>query len=154
SFPQALTNLSSVRVGYTTRKNTVKPQGELKAQLDALEAQIAEAGRLGQNGEVRRLYAQGLTLLANRPWTDAPDFNASLALRTDHVVADSSRPYPVRLAQMYAPAIELASPLRAHVAVRKRPVTGSGGQPGPGDVVKDLGTFDGVARDLRESPFL
>src|SRR5207247_1902300 len=25
--------------------------------------------------------------------------------------------------------------------------------PQPGEVVKDLGTFDGVARDLRESPF-
>jgi len=24
-----------VRVGYVTRKNTVKPQGELKAQIDA-----------------------------------------------------------------------------------------------------------------------
>src|SRR4051812_31192799 len=29
ALPQALTSLASVRVGYTTRKNTVKPQGEL-----------------------------------------------------------------------------------------------------------------------------
>ena len=48
---QALTSLASVRVGYVTRKNTVKPQGELKAQIDALDAQIAEASRLGKNGE-------------------------------------------------------------------------------------------------------
>ena len=61
--PQALTSLASVRVGYTTRKNTVKPQGELKAQIDALDAQIAEAGRLGQSGELRRLYAKGIALL-------------------------------------------------------------------------------------------
>src|SRR5438876_6733330 len=85
-FSQALTSLASVRVGYTTRKNTVKPEGELKAQIDALEAQIAEAGRLGKTGELRRLYAKGITLLAGRPWTDATDFNSSLVLRTDRVV--------------------------------------------------------------------
>ena len=66
ALPQALTSLSSVRVGYTTRKNTVKPTGELKAQIDALDAQIAEAGRLGRSGELRRLYAKGITLLAGR----------------------------------------------------------------------------------------
>src|ERR1700704_6694888 len=64
---QALTSLSSVRVGYTSRKNTVKPQGELKAQIDALDAQIAEASRLGKNGELRRLFAKGINLLKGRP---------------------------------------------------------------------------------------
>src|SRR5262245_35527526 len=78
AFSQALTSLASVRVAYTTRKNTVKPHGELKAQLDVLEAQIADANRLGHSGDVRRLYAKGMVLLANRPWTDAADFNASL----------------------------------------------------------------------------
>src|ERR1700720_2516460 len=96
AMPQALTNLASVRVGYTTRKNTVKPQGELKAQIDALDAQIAEASRLGKNGELRRLYAKGITLLAGRPWTDAAEYSNSLVLRTDRVVADSGRPYPFR----------------------------------------------------------
>src|ERR1700730_7349002 len=71
AFPQALTSLASVRVGYVTRKNIVKPQGELKAQIDALDAQIADASRLGKNGELRRLFAKGLSLLNNRPWTDA-----------------------------------------------------------------------------------
>jgi poly(3-hydroxybutyrate) depolymerase len=153
AFPQAMTSLASVRVGYTTRKNTVKPAGELKAQIDALDAQIAEASRLGQTGEVRRLYAKGIVLLAGRPWTPAADFNASLVLRTDHVVADSSKPYPVRLAQIYSPAIELAGPLTARVVLRTRPTAGRGGAPQPGDVVKDLGAFDGVSRDLRESPY-
>ena len=51
AMSQALTSLASVRVGYTSRKNTVKPQGELKAQIDALDAQIAEAARLGRNGQ-------------------------------------------------------------------------------------------------------
>src|SRR4029077_5710400 len=88
--PQALTNLSSLRVGYTTRKNTVKPQGELKAQIDAIDAQIADAARLGRNGELRRLYAKGNTLLAGRPWTDEIDFATSLVIRTAGVVADST----------------------------------------------------------------
>ena len=33
AMSQALTSLASVRVGYTTRRNTVKPQGELKAEI-------------------------------------------------------------------------------------------------------------------------
>ena len=87
---QALTSLASVRVGYTTRKNTVKPQGELKAQIDALDAQIAEASRLGKNGELRRLFAKGIALLNNRPWTDAVEYSNSLVLRTDRVVVSIS----------------------------------------------------------------
>ena len=103
ALAQALTSLASVRVGYVTRKNTVKPQGELKAQIDAHDAQIAEAARLGRNGELRRLYAKGVALLAGRPWTDATDFSNSLVLRSPRVVVDSARPYTVRLEQIYAP---------------------------------------------------
>src|SRR6201989_1697958 len=84
--PQALTNLSSLRVGYTTRKNTVKPQGELKAQIDALDAQIAEATRLGRTGELRRLFAKGIALLNGTPWTDTLDYSRSLVLRTPRVI--------------------------------------------------------------------
>ena len=127
-WSQALTSLSSVRVTYTTRKNTVKPQGELKAQIDALEAQIAEAARLGRNGELRRLFAKGIALLAGRAWTDAADFAASLVLRTGHVVADSTKPYPVRVEQIYTPSIALSRPLTARlispVAPRKRQACG------------------------------
>src|SRR5438552_14027735 len=104
---QALTSLASVRVGYTTRKNTVKPQGELKAQIDALDAQIAEASRLGKSGELRRLFAKGTTLLNNRPWTDVVEYAHSIVLRTDRVVADSAKPYSVRLEQIFAPSIDL-----------------------------------------------
>src|SRR5215831_2860055 len=90
---QALTSLSSVRVGYTTRKNTVKPTGELKTQIDALDAQIAEATRLGRTGEARRLFAKGLTLLSGREWTDALEYSTALVIRTEHIIADSSKPY-------------------------------------------------------------
>jgi len=155
AFPQALTSLASVRVGYTTRKNTVKPQGELKAQIDALDAQIAEAARLGRSGELRRLFAKGIALLNDRPWTDAAEYSASLVLRTDRVVVDSARPYALRLEQIFTPSIALQHPVSAHLVLRKRPTPAAPGQPpqGPPEMVKDLGTFDGVPRDLRESPF-
>ena len=104
---QALTSLSSVRVGYTTRKNTVKPQGDLKGQIDALDAQIAEATRLGKSGELRRLFAKGIALLNGRPWNDAAEYANSLVVRTATVVADSSKPYVARIEQIFAPAIDL-----------------------------------------------
>jgi poly(3-hydroxybutyrate) depolymerase len=154
AWPQALTNLSSVRVGYATRKNTVKPEGELKAQIDAIDAQIAEAARLGKNGELRRLYAKGIALLNGRQWTDAVEFGASLVLRTDRVVIDSAKPYTVRLEQIFTPSIALERPLTARVSLRQRPTPApSNQQPQLPELVKDLGTFDGVSRDLRESPF-
>src|SRR6187200_3051819 len=153
---QALTSLASVRVGYTTRKNTVKPQGELKAQIDALDAQIAEATRLGKTGELRRLFAKGIALLGNgEPWTEAYEYSRSLVLRSPRVVVDSSKPYEVRLEQIYAPSLALSNALTAHVVLRKRIVTppAPGQRPPDPPVVKDLGTFDGVGRDLRESPY-
>jgi len=153
--PQALVSLASVRVGYTTRKNTVKPQGELKAQIDALDAQIADASRLGRAGELRRLYAKGLALLNGRAWTDAADYSASLVVRSPRVVIDSSKPYTARLEQIYAPSLALQNTVTAHVVLRQRPAPPPPNQP-PQEppLVKDLGSFDGVARDLRESPYL
>src|SRR5262245_44783908 len=151
---QALTSLLSVRVGYNTRKATVKPTGELKAQIDEIDKQIAEATRLGNSAELRRLMAKGTTLLAGRPWTDVLDYTNSIVLRTDHIVADSTKAYPIRLEQIYRPSIELTRSLTAHVIVRQRPTPAQGGAPpAPGAVVKDLGTFEGVSRDLRESPY-
>lgn len=154
AFPQALTSLASVRVGYNTRKATVRPEGALKAQIDEIDQQIADATRRGALGEVRRLMAKGTTLLNGREWTEALDFATSLAIRTETVIADSSAPYSARLEQIYSPAIALPRPLNAHVLLRERPATPRAGETAqPGAVVKDLGTFDDVARDLRESPY-
>src|SRR3954469_15938470 len=150
---QALTSLASVRVGYTSRKNTVKPQGELKAQIDALDAQIAEATRLGRNGELRRLFAKGIALLGDDPWTEAYEYSRSLVLRTPRVVVDPAKPYEVRLEQIYAPSLVLQNALTAHVVLRKRITTppAPGQRPPDPPIVKELGTFDGVSGDLRES---
>ena len=142
AFPQALTNLSSLRVGYNTRKATVRPEGELKAQIDAVDRDLAEATRLGKTGEIRRLLAKGTTLLAGRPWTDVADYTNSLVIRTDRLVVDSSKRYPVRLEQIYSPSIQLERSLQARVELRTRQAA-AGSAPAPTQVVKDLGTADG-----------
>jgi poly(3-hydroxybutyrate) depolymerase len=75
-------------------------------------------------------------------------------LRTEHVVGDSSKPYSVRLEQIYNPDIQLSRSLTTHALLRERPrAAANNGTPEPGAVVKDLGTAEGVARDLRDSPF-
>ena len=154
---QALTSLSSLRVRYNTQKATVDPQGELKAQIDEVDRAIAEATRTGRTGELRGLFAKGTALLEGREWSDAADFAASLVIRSDRVVVDSTRPWTVRLEQIYTPAIQLERALDAQAVLRKRPEeqAAGGGRSArrvPGAVVKDLGRLDGVARDLRESP--
>jgi poly(3-hydroxybutyrate) depolymerase len=152
--PQALTNLTSLRVQYNTRKTTVAPQGALKAEIDEIDRQLAEATRLGQNGEFRRLVAKGLARLAGRSWTDELDFANSLVIRTEHVVADSTKPLEVRLEQIYHPTLQLEHPLIARISLRKRPAPAApGGIPLTGELVKELGSFDAVGRDLRDSPY-
>jgi hypothetical protein len=47
--PQALPNLTLLRVQYNTRKMIARPEGELKAQIDALDQQIAVATLPGKN---------------------------------------------------------------------------------------------------------
>src|SRR4051812_43992735 len=93
---QALTNLTSLYVGYSTRKNQLKPQGELKARLDSIEASMNAATRAGQTEEVRRLLAKANVVLSGRPWTDSLDFATSLRLRTDAQIIESRRPYVLR----------------------------------------------------------
>jgi predicted esterase len=149
-FSQSLPNLPLTRLGYTVRKRTVNPQGELKAKIDALDKELAEASRLGNIGEVRRLLAKGMTLLSEKEWTDAIDYEHSLALRADQAFVDTSKAYTVHLEQIYAPSIALDHSLTARVSVRKPPARG---ETSPPAVIKDLGTFDGVERDLRESPY-
>jgi predicted esterase len=149
---QALTNISSTIVRYNTRKATVKPQGELKGQIDAVDKDIADAQRLGKLGEVRRQIAKGLSLLDGVPWTPALDFQSSLALRSERTMIDSSAPYSLRLEQIYSPSIELTPAITARITLRKRvPPPAAGSASAPVMPPRELGTVDGN-RDLRESP--
>ena len=155
AFGQALPNISSAIVRYNTLKATAKPEGELKAQIDAVDKEIAEARRTGQNGELRRLIAKGVSLLNGAPWTPALEYRTSLVIRSERTLIDSEMPYEARLEQIYKPGIELSPAITAKVTLRKRPDT-PGLRPAnapPFPVARELGTFDGVFRDLRESPY-
>ena len=151
AIPQSLPNLPLTRLAYTVRKRTVNPQGEMKTKIDALDAQLAEAARRGGVGEVRRLLAKGMVILAGNEWTDALDYEHSLALRSEHAFVDTARPYTVRVEQIYTPTLALDHSLSAHVSIRKAPAGRGGGA--RAEVVKDLGNFDDVSRDLLESPY-
>src|SRR5258706_1760995 len=121
AYQQSLPNLSLARLGYTVRKRTVTLQGDLKDKIDANDRALAEATRLGNVGEVRRLIARGMTLLSGNPWTDVLDYGNSIALRSDRAFVDTSKPYSVRLEQIYTPSIALETSLTAHVTLRKPP---------------------------------
>lgn len=149
---QALTSITSLYVGYNSRKVSVAPTGELKAQLDSLDRELQVASRFGQTGHMRRLLAKGNTLLAGRRWTDTTDYQTSLLLRTEQSLADPAKPLVVRLEQLYAPRLQLTRSLRAEAALTAR-APGSSPTARP-VVVKAFGTYEGVARDLRESPFM
>lgn len=154
AFAQALPNINSLSVRYNSMKTAEKATGELKAQLDDVDKAIAEARRAGNMGEVRRQIAKGMTLLNKEAWTPQTDYRASLALRSERTVVDSSVPYAIRLEQIYRPATELTPALTTKVSIRKRVPPARSGEPAPpAPAPRELGTFDGVSRDLRESPF-
>ena len=154
AFAQALPNISSLQVRYNAVKTAAKADGELKAQLDDVDKALAEARRVGNAGEMRRQLARGLTLLNKEAWTPQTDFRSSLALRSERTVVDPSAPYALRLEQIYRPAIELTPALTTKVSIRKRvPPARQGAPAAPPMPVIELGTFDGISRDLRESPY-
>jgi poly(3-hydroxybutyrate) depolymerase len=144
---QAPPNLASARVRYNSLKNSARPAGDLQAQIEAIDKELAEASRLGQTSQVRRLLARGTALLQGRTWTDADDYDQSLVLRTDRVFADSTVPYAVRLEQVYAPAIEITSTLSARVSLQ--PLLA---QPAGTPESHPIKEVSDVSRDLRDSP--
>jgi poly(3-hydroxybutyrate) depolymerase len=144
---QAPPNLALARVRYNSLKSSVAPDSELKAQIDALDKEIAEASRLGQTAQVRRLIAKGTSLLGKRGWSDQDDYDQSLVLRTGRVFVDSSAAYAVRLEQVYAPTLELTTPLTARATMR--PLLA---QPAGAPESHVLGEFSDVSRDLRDAP--
>ncbi len=156
ALAQALPNLSSLTVRYNARKTAAKADGDLKTQLDEVDKALADARRAGNAGEMRRQLAKGMTLLEQQAWTPARDYRNSLALRSERIVIDSSARYAFRIEQIYRPAIELTPALTAKVSIRKRTPPAQPGQPPVSPALappRDLGTFDGLSRDLRESPF-
>lgn len=147
---QAQTGILSLSVTNTTLRNTAKPTGEVKAQLDSLDVLIASASKYGRTSELRRLYAHSIALLQKRPWTPEAEFASSMVVRSDRLIVDPARQWTMRLEQSFSPSIALERPLTARVALRQRDAANPRA---PLTVVKEIGVFDGVPRDLRDSPF-
>src|SRR6188508_565853 len=152
AYAQALPNINSLSVRYNSLKTAAKAEGELKAQIDDVDKAIAEARRTGNMGEVRRQIAKGLALLNKEAWTPQLDYRNSLVLRSERTVIDSAAPYAMRIEQIYRPAIELSANVTTKVRLRKRVPRQEGVASTP-PPARELGTFDGVSRDLRETPF-
>lgn len=152
-FAQALPNINLLVVRYNSLKAEVRPEGELKAQLDEVDMAIAGARRAGNNGELRRQVAKGMALLRKEAWTPALDFRHSLVLRAEKTVVDSSAPLAFRLEQIYRPAADVPAGLTTTVSIRQRPAAVRAPNAAPPPSI-ELARFDGVSRDLRESPFL
>jgi predicted esterase len=150
AMAQARMNLALTRVIYLSMKSQAKPQGELKTKIDALDKDIAEAARAGRSGEVRRLLAKGMAFLAGRPWTDELEFSNSLILRADEIYVDSSRPFAIRVEQIYAPQILLADSLTVRVSLHTPERAALGVR--AGEKLKDLAAQDGVSRDFLDEP--
>src|SRR5689334_19019775 len=96
-YAQALPNMTSLGVRYNSLKTAAHADGELKAQLDAIDKAIADARRTGDAAEMRRQYAKGFALLNKDAWTPQLDYRSSLALRSERTVIDSTTPYSLRL---------------------------------------------------------
>jgi pimeloyl-ACP methyl ester carboxylesterase len=100
---------------------------------------VADAAGLPRS-EARRKMANAWVLLKGGTWDANQEYQWSLALRPDAVVADSSLPVVVRLAQVYP-----ASLPGAKVTLSLR---GSDDK-----VVRQLGVFELPTADLMEQPF-
>ena len=111
----------------------------LTAQVDKLIAESAGIAR----GEARRKLANAWVLLKGGSWDSKQEFQWSLALRPDTVVADSSLPFMVRLAQTYPAAYKGTAALKVKASLTRD----------DGTAVRELGVFDLPAGDLNEQPF-
>jgi poly(3-hydroxybutyrate) depolymerase len=153
---QMLPSIASVQDSFTRLKNTAKPDDSLKRDIDAIDRAVAEAIRFGRLGEARRLFAKGTALLKGTGWTDLDDFASSIVLRSDRLIADPIRPLALRVEQIYASTLALPTLPGARVSLHQMLPADkvSAGQTLIGELVRDYGAFVGVARDLRESPWL
>jgi poly(3-hydroxybutyrate) depolymerase len=151
-FAQTQVEMAAAQSRYNSLKASAKPQGDLQREIEAIDKALAEAMRTGKLGEARRLLARGTTRLSGQPWTDVLDYATSITLRADHLFVDSSKPYTVRIEQIYSPSFAATSPLTAHVTLHRPPAPGASGLAARGARVKDFGTLAGVPANLRDAP--
>ncbi len=153
ALAQARGTINGLRAVYITVKARAKPEGELKRQIEALDAELARAFELGRSGEIRRLYAKGTALLAGKQWNAEAEFAASLALRSERVFVDPAQPVSLRLEQIYAPAIELTALPTLRVSLYEAKLPPGARQAVVGDKLRDAGNYSHLSRDLIDEPF-
>jgi len=110
----------------------------LTAQVDKL---VAESGGAIARGEARRKLANAWVLLKGGSWDQKQEYQWSLALRPDAVVADSSLPFMIRLAQTYPASYKGTEALKIKLSLRREE-----------EAVRQIGVFDLPAGDLIEQP--
>lgn len=152
AFGQTQVEMAAAQSRYNALKASVRPQGELQREIEAIDKAIAEAIRTGNLGEARRLIARGTARLSGEPWTDVLDYGNSVALRADRLFVDPSTPYTVRIEQIYSASLAVTLPLTAHVTLHRPPPPGATGLAARGARVKDFGTLAGVPANLRAAP--
>jgi poly(3-hydroxybutyrate) depolymerase len=107
----------------------------LTTQVDKL---IADSGSGVPRGEARRKLANAWVLLKGGTWDAKQEYQWSLALRPDAVVADSSLPLMIRLAQTYPASYKGTEALKIRVSLSHD----------DGKAVRQIGVFDVQASDL------
>ncbi|HLK68058.1 MAG TPA: prolyl oligopeptidase family serine peptidase [Bryobacteraceae bacterium] len=112
---------------------------DVGAQVDPL---LAEAGS-GARSEGRRKLAHAWVLLKGGTWDAKQEYQWSLALRPDVVVADSTLPSLIRMTQIYPASYKGAEPSKVRVSLRHA----------DDSEARAIGTFDMPASDLIEQPF-
>jgi predicted esterase len=112
----------------------------LTAQADKL---IADSGSGIPRGEARRKLANAWVLLKGGSWDAKQEYQWSLALRPDAVVADSSLPFMTRLTQTYPASYKGTEALKVRASLSLNDEK----------VVRQIGVFDLPASDLIEQPF-
>ena len=104
---------------------------------------ISESAAGIPRGEARRKLANAWVLLKGGTWDQKQEYQWSLALRPDAVVADSSLPLMLRLAQLYPASYKGTETPKIGVSLRQQ----------DDKVVRQIGVFDLPAGDLIEQPF-
>jgi predicted esterase len=121
--------------------------GDAAAQADKL---IAESTSGIPRTEARRKLANAWVLLNGGAWDAKHEYQWSLALRPDAVVADSSLPFMVRLAQIYPTSYKGTEALRIKLSISQSDDKAVRQED---KAVRQIGAFDLPAADLIEQPF-
>ncbi len=128
-----------------TLQNNLQIPEVAKAEVDRLAAEARQLQNAGNASEARRRLLHAITVQRGLPWNDGAEFAGSLSLRTNAIVADSSRILYAQLTQGYAAPHMSSSGLRLHVTVADFAARGK--------AIRDLGTFEVYARDLIDEPY-